>query len=110
MAPSRERQHPRKLVLEQDPLNAVVGAYGCASAESLYDQYHVDWNAPALGRGAFGSVHGAHDKQLRRGVALKRIDKLLTDPVTFQREITAFFRIHQQGGHNHIMAMRGKGN
>ncbi|KAL7577266.1 hypothetical protein ACA910_002013 [Epithemia clementina (nom. ined.)] len=97
----QQLEYPRRLYLKGDG-QTVAGNDNV----SLYDKYLVDWGAPALGRGAFGSVHFAQDKTLHRGVAIKRIDKALTDPITFKREITAFFEIQKQGGHNHILSMR----
>lgn len=114
--PTRPRRPPRRLVVEsmgEDGDSIFLATDVNSTSTLLYDQYQVDWNAPVLGRGAFGNVYfglersSSSSQRGNGGVAIKRMDKCRTDLEGFQREIAALFQIQKQGGHTHILAMKG---
>ena len=91
---------PRRIALNGDEQ---ASSSSCLK-EKLSDKYQVDWNAIALGRGAYGTVHLAFDKVQNRAVAVKRI----SDRVAFERETKALLRVQRQGGNAHMLTLRGK--
>lgn len=72
----------------------------------LEDVYEIDWKAPPIGEGSFGTVHLATDKRTGQKVAIKKIPKQFTSNETFQREMQVLLEIRASGGHPNINALR----
>ena len=72
-----------------------------STKETLRSKYDVQRKTP-LGEGGFGAVYLATDRNTKELVAVKKISKRFTDDASFQKEMNAFLRIRQCGGHPHI--------
>jgi hypothetical protein len=74
------------------------------SRRRLKDLYNVKWAKP-IGEGAFGEVYSATSFATNKTVACKKISKVYTDNVGFQREMLAFLHIRANGGHPNICSL-----
>jgi hypothetical protein len=75
-----------------------------SSERRLKDLYKVKWAKP-IGEGAFGAVYSATSLVTKKTVACKKISKVYTDNVGFQREMLAFLHIRANGGHPNICSL-----
>jgi len=104
----KPRGPPRKImsIRSLERKLTIQGIQSFLSHSSFKTKYDVNFNAPPLGEGGFGAVYLAIDKNTGEKLALKKIDKMLTDNDTFLKEMRALLHIKAYGGHPHISALR----
>ena len=67
-----------------------------ATKATVRSKYDIQFHNP-LGEGGFGAVYIGTNRKTQEKVAIKQIDKKLTDSISFQREMNAFLHIKQRG-------------
>ena len=64
--------------------------------QTVRSKYDIQFDNP-LGEGGFGAVYIGTNRESKEQVAIKQIDKRMTDSVSFQKEMNAFLHIRQRG-------------
>lgn len=72
---------------------------------NIATKYFVDYENGLIGMGGFADVYIAVDKLTGQEVALKRIDKSLTDHNTFLKEMQALLQVKAYKGHPQISGL-----
>lgn len=75
-----------------------------STLESLESKYNVQWDK-VLGRGAYGNVYLATNRETKEQVAVKKISKKYTGSIDFQREMNALLHLNSAGGHPNICSL-----
>mmetsp|Transcript_11851 Transcript_11851/g.25979 ORF Transcript_11851/g.25979 Transcript_11851/m.25979 type:complete len:469 (-) Transcript_11851:150-1556(-) len=92
-------------MLEGRARNVMLQRFQSVNRRDLESKYSCDFKT-LLGKGAYGTVHLAHDRSTGKKVAVKKMSKVHTNSTSFCRERYALLRIYDIGGHANISSLR----
>jgi len=102
------RTHDRMVdggLLEGRARNVMLQRFQSVNKRDFESKYSCDFKT-LLGKGAYGTVHLAHDRSTGKKVAVKKMSKVHTNSTSFCRERYALLRIYDIGGHSNISSVR----